>query len=182
MSWPPGSSCGAYLHTHSSPQKLKDAQSSNTGHANSMHSLDKLEGCTLAWDLSGTNMGALYEQELALQVLPSLLLSQWAWWILVPEHGEIQRCRKRKKLKSNARQIISACMHVMNLFSAPGNLRGQEHCRIFFKGLKCNDITKISSQVNTFYKSSKTTSSSRFIPISNEWRPGLKYYKGNKDS
>lgn len=50
----------------------------NTGQAQSMDSLGKLERCTLDWDLSGRNTGALYEQELVLQVVPSLLLSKGA--------------------------------------------------------------------------------------------------------
>lgn len=43
-----------------------------------MDSLGKLERCTWDWDLSGRNTGALYEQELVLQVVPSLLLSKGA--------------------------------------------------------------------------------------------------------
>lgn len=99
MSWPPGNSCGAYLHIHYLHKiwmMLSLPGLINTGHAQSMAWTHWASSKDALWDLSGKNMGALYEQQLVLQVLSSLLLSQWAWWTLVPERGEIQRCRKLK--------------------------------------------------------------------------------------
>lgn len=49
--------------------------------------------------------------------------------------------------------ISYACMHVTNVVTAPGDLRGQEHSRFFLKDLIPNEITKISSQVNKVDKS-----------------------------
>jgi len=64
-------------------------------------------------------------------------------------------------------------MHVTNLFTDPEDLMGQEHSRFLLNDLKPEEITKILSQVNKFDKSKRN--SSRFTPISNEWRLGLKF-------